>query len=152
MKIVADNKPANIPQSPEMRSFKTFKNAEKPITKENMNSSIHLNSLTHVIIYVITIFAVLPSWVESSLEKCNRKKEFIHFHPHAEFRSLSRCMAIDRIVETVMYGKVFGKKCSYPDKIAFQHYFNDGFTYVVITKLFPNSFQVKTVWKKRGRI
>jgi hypothetical protein len=94
----------------------------------------------------------LESWLEKALKKYKRRKVFVHFHPHAEIRVQTRNVDVDKIVETVRKGKVFEEKCRRPDRVAFSLFFKEGYTYLVIAKAFPNSMQVKTVWKKKGRI
>lgn len=66
-------------------------------------------------------------------------------------RSISRSADIDKIVETVRRGKVLERRSTMPDRIAFSNYFKEGSTYLVIAKGFPNSLQVITVWKKKGK-
>jgi len=94
----------------------------------------------------------LKAWIERQLKKYNRGKVFVHFHPHAELRMIDRGADVDKIVETVRKGKVLERKSTAPNRIAFSFFFKEGFTYVVIVKLYPNSFQVRTVWKRKGRI
>lgn len=110
------------------------------------------NSLTLVITYILThLLALNGQWVGRLLSIVDRKTAEIHFHPHAEANTKIRAIDVDKIVETVRSGKIIWHKCEYPDKIAFKRFFNDGWTYTAITKIYPDSIQVKTIWKEKGK-
>ena len=93
----------------------------------------------------------VKDWIRIALSTFHRREVIVHFHQHAEIKNFERNLDVDRIVETIRIGKVFERKCTYPDRIAFSCYFKKGFTYIVIAKVFPNSLQVITSWKNKGR-
>ncbi|MBI2529720.1 MAG: hypothetical protein HYW05_01070 [Candidatus Diapherotrites archaeon] len=94
----------------------------------------------------------MTDWIKKALEKYSRNTVFVHFHPHADIKVPTRNVDVDKIVSTARRGRIYERKSTYPNRIAFSNFFKEGYTYVVIVELFPDSFQVKTVWKIKGRI
>ena len=94
----------------------------------------------------------MQNWIKILLSAYNRQEVIIHFDQHTDIRAMSRNIDIDIITETVRAGKILGKKCDYPNKLCFYQFWNDGYTYVAIVRVYPSLFVVKTVWKKQGRI
>ena len=90
--------------------------------------------------------------IEKALQRSKRRNAVVHFHPHCEIRAAARNIDVDKIVETVRTGKLLRRKSRPPKKIAFKRFFKEGHSYVVVAVAYPNSFQVRTVWKKKGKI
>ncbi len=93
----------------------------------------------------------MKDWIKTILNAFNRNTIFIHFSFHIELKNLTRNLDLDNVFKTVRKGKVLEAKSIYPDRIAFYHFFKEGFTYVAIVKIYPNSFKVITAWKNKGR-
>ncbi len=91
-------------------------------------------------------------WVDELLKRINRKHVLITFNPHLIIRETHRNLNLDRIEETVRFGKIDYNRCEIPNKICFIRYFGkENTTYTVIANILINFVEVKTSWKKRGR-
>ncbi|MBU1626908.1 hypothetical protein KKB18_06015 [bacterium] len=62
-------------------------------------------------------------WVDFSLKSVNRKYIPITYDPHLIIREGHRNLNLDRVEETVRFGKIDYSRCERPGKICFVRYF-----------------------------
>ncbi len=91
-------------------------------------------------------------WVDDLLKRISRKYVPITFDPHLIMRETHRNLNLDRIEETIRFGRIDYSRCEEPGKICFVRYFGkENTTYTVIANIKANFMEVKTSWKKKGR-
>ena len=82
----------------------------------------------------------------------DRTKVEITFDPHLFNRQLERNLDIDFIEETVKTGSLITDKSKY-QKFCFKKYQGkQKITYIVVTIFHKNFIEVRTAWRKKGKI
>lgn len=92
-------------------------------------------------------------WIETRIKEINRRFAPIFYDPHYFAREAERNLDVDLVEMTVRMGTPIVRKCTFPDRICFRIYFGKtNETYEVPVKIHKNYLEVKSAWKRKGRI
>ncbi len=91
-------------------------------------------------------------WITNLFTNLDRNSLEITFNEHVFKRVCDRNFDLDKVEETVRKGRLWLKKCEYPDKLCFVNYYGkENTTYVVIALVKKYSWEVVTAWLRSGR-
>lgn len=92
-------------------------------------------------------------WIERKLQDIHRRTISIFYDPHYFVREGERNLDIDLVEKTVRMGSPQSSKSTFPDRICFKMYFGkSNETYEVPVKIYKNFLEVKSAWRRKGRI